>query len=432
MHPSPAARRAALFTIPTGVLAATVAFSGTASAATISDPGAAAGRFLSTQLAADGDRFQTSYGGESYTDYGLTLDAILGLAASGSSGAQAARSTTYIADHVTEYIGAGTELYSGATAKTLLTAAVEKRNVTSFGGVNLVTSMKSLEQASGRFSDKSAYGDYSNAIGQSLAILGLKRAGSAPSVNSVAYLAKQQCADGGIRLTLDDKTCTSDPDVTAFAVQAFVAGGGQSAALSKAVAYLKGKQGADGGVGGSGPTAGENSNSTGLAAAAFTAAGATSSAAKAESYLRALQYGCSFPAALRGAIAYNADALAAAKAKGAKAAVADQDRRSTAQAILGVTGTSYATVTSSGSSATPADQCTTSPTTSPTTTPTSGTATSTGGTSSSVTGPPVITDGADTDSSSVVAGFALAIGGGAALGAGGLAVARRRQGRHSR
>lgn len=431
MHPITAARRAAFFTIPAGVLAASVALSGPSSAATLSAPGTAAGRFLATQLAADGDRFQTSYGGESYTDYGLTLDAILGLAASGSSGAQASRATTYIANHVGDYVGTGSEVYSGAAGKALLVAAVEGRNPTSFGGVNLVASVKSLEKPSGRFSDKSQYGDYSNAIGQALVILGLKRAGSAPSANSVAYLAKQQCADGGIRLTLDDTGCTSDPDVTAFAVQAFVAAGGQAGALSKAVSYLKSKQGADGGVGGTGPTAGENANSTGLAAAAFTAAGQAPAANKAKTYLLKLQLGCTYPAALRGAIAYNADSLAALTAAGGKASVSDQERRSTSQAILGITGQSYVTVTASDVSATPADQCeSASPTSSPTSTTPSSSAS--GATSSSVTGPPVITDGPDDGGSSVAAGFVVAIAGGAALGAGGVAVARRARGRHTR
>lgn len=427
MHPTTAARRAALFTIPAGVLAATVALTGPASAATASGPGAGAGRFLATQLAGDGGLFLTTFDGQSYPDYGLTLDAILGLAASGTSGAQANRSTTSIADHIKDYTTYEKDLYSGPTAKALLVAVVENRDPRSFGGVNLITQLQGLQEASGRFGDKSQY-DSSNMIGQSLAIIGLKRAGVGADAKAVSYLEQQQCTDGGFTMgSPGEKGCSSDPDVTAFAVQALVAGGGKTAVLSKAVSYLKAKQGTDGGVGGAGPTAAENANSTGLAAAAFVAAGDTSAASKAKSYLLKLQLGCTYPAALRGAIAYNPDALAALKAKGAGAKVSDQERRSTTQATLGITGQSYLSVTASGVSATPADQCTTPP---PTSTQPSGSAT--GSATNSVTGPPVITDGPDSGSSSVAGGFAIAVVGGAALGAGGVAVSRRARGRHTR
>ena len=429
MHPTTliAVRRAAYFTLPAGVLATGLAFSSPASAAYLGDPGAQAGTFLATQLSSSGDRFVSS----GYDDYGLTIDAVLGLGASGVGSDQANRSTTFIAGHVGDYVGSGGEIYSGATAKALLLATVEGRNPRAFGGLNLVSNLESLETTSGRFSDKSQYGDYSNLIGQSLAIIGLKRAGATVPVNSVSYLIKQQCADGGFRLTLDDKTCSSDPDATGFAAQALVAAGGQSGALAKAIGYLKGKQDSAGGVGGAGPTSAVNANSTGLAAAAFTAAGDTAAASKARAYLVKLQYPCSVPTALRGGIAYNAATLAAAKAAGSKATVSDQDRRTTAQAILGVTGTSYVSVKAPTTGGTPVDECdrVTPPPTSSTTSPSS---TASSSSSSDVTGPPVITDGGDDGGSAVAGGFAVALAGGAALGAGAVAVSRRTRGRHTR
>lgn len=433
MHPTiTTARRAAYLSVPAGILAAGLALSAPASAATITQPGAAAGRFLATQLAASGDRFQTSVDGQSYDDLGLTIDGILGLSASGVGGTQAARSTSYLANHVGEYIGTGAESYSGATAKALLLAAAEGRNPRSFGGVDLVTTLEDRQTASGRFVDKSQYGDFSNVIGQSLAIIALKRARATVPANTVSYLVKQQCADGGFRLALDDKTCSSDPDITAFAAQALVAGGGQSAALTKAISYLKSKQNSAGGVGGAGPTAAANANSTGLAAAAFTAAGDSTAAGKARSFLLKLQYPCSTSAALRGGIAYNSDALAAGKTAGSKAKVADQDRRSTAQAILGVTGSSYLEVKAPTSNATPADQCiAVSPPPTSSTSPTSTSTSSASSATSTVTGPPVITDG-PTDSGlglpALVGAAALA---GAGIGVGGVAASRRgRTGRH--
>lgn len=426
-----AVRRAAYLSLPAGALATGLAFSSPASAAYLGDPGAQAGTFLATQLASSGDRFVSS----GYDDYGLTIDAVLGLGSSGFGADQAGRSTTFIAGHVGDYVGSGGEIYSGATAKALLLAAVEGRNPRAFGGLNLVANLESLETTSGRFSDKSQYGDYSNLIGQSLAIIGLERAGAAVPAKSVSYLVKQQCADGGFRLTLDDKTCSSDPDATGFAAQALVAAGGQSGALTKAISYLKGKQDSAGGVGGAGPTAAVNANSTGLAAAAFTAAGDTAAAAKARSYLVKLQYPCSVPTALRGGIAYNADALAAAKAAGPKAKVSDQDRRTTAQAILGVTGSSYLSVKAPTTGGTPVDECdrVTPPPTSSTTSSSSTSSSSTASSSSSdVTGPPVITDGPQAGGLGLPALVGVAAAGGAGIAAGGVAAARRTRGRHTR
>ncbi len=170
----------------------------------------------------------------------------------------------------------------------------------------------------------------------------------------------------------------ADPDATAMAVQALLAVGGAATQAGAGLDYLAALQNGDGAIGGAGPTASPNANSTGLAGQAFLAGGRTAQARATQQYLGSLQYGCDLPAALRGGIAYDEAAYDAQVAAGDAAAPSDQDRRSTSQALLALAGVPLGAVTAAGSAAeAPALACATS---TPTSTPTStGTATNTGG-----------------------------------------------------
>jgi hypothetical protein len=324
---------------------------------TSTDPTLVAAGFLQRELAAGGHHLSQSFGGTDYPDYGLTLDAILALDAAGAGQTEAAAATQYVADHVTEYIGPAFgpgELYAGATAKSLLAALAQGVDPAAFGGVDLLSSLESLEAGTGRFSDQSAYGDYSNVIGQSLAVLSLHRAAAGPDAAAVTFLRAQQCTDGGFRLALDGEACASDPDATAFAIQALVGVAGSSDAdVQQALDYLASRQQPDGGVGGAGPTAATNANSTGLAGQAFLAGGRSANARAAAGFLTALQYDCAYTATLRGGIAYDGTAFTAQRAAGS--APADQDRRATAQAILALAGTPLTVVTGTGADASAPD-----------------------------------------------------------------------------
>ncbi|HMT50109.1 prenyltransferase/squalene oxidase repeat-containing protein [Dietzia sp. UBA5065] len=304
--------------------------------------------FLSAQLASGGDHFSTTFDGIDYPDHGLSADAVLALNAIGAGRAQADATTAYLQQNVGGYIGAGGETYAGATGKLLVVAASQGVPPTSFGGVDLVARLDSTLTPSGRFSDVSEWGDYSNTLGQSWAIIGLSRVDRGPAASAVDFLRDQQCQDGGFRLDLGGTTpCVSDPDATAMAVQALVAASDRTDPdVAEAVAYLGDRMGADGGVGGAGPTSAPNGNSTGLAAAAFAAAGDTARAGRARSFLGSLFFGCDSPAALRGGIAYDAAALAATESS-------DQVRRTTAQAAVGLSGQSYVTVSAAGNAAAP-------------------------------------------------------------------------------
>ena len=340
-------------------LAATLTLSGPLVAGASADPAPAsstesAAHYLQQELIAGGSHFSVESDWGPYVDYGVTADAVLALASAGTGQAESRKATAFLADKVLTYTGFDdpNEVYAGATAKLLNVAVAQGLDPRDFGGNDLVAMLTALEAESGRFSDQTAYDDYSNVLGQSLALIGLKRAGVNPSTASVEFLAGQQCPGGGFRLSMDASPCTdgatSDPDATAFAVQALIATSGDRESIEGGLDYLAARQGADGGVGGGGPQTAPNANSTGLAGQAFLAGGRSAQATLARQYIADLQYGCQFPEALRGGIAYNAEAFADQLAAGADAVPVDQDRRSTAQAILALAGTPLYAVTATG------------------------------------------------------------------------------------
>lgn len=338
--------------------AATVALAAPSVAATTGTD--ASSSFLASQMASGGHQLSTSYNGQSYPDAGLTADGVLALTSARTSGSEAAAATSTFARGLGSYVGTGGEKYAGPTAKAIIVAAAQGKNPRAFGGFDLVTQLKGLEKTSGRFSDASSYGDYSNALTQSLAIVALTKAGVPVDAKATAYLLSLRCGDGGFRMMDDGKACTSDPDATSIAVQALAAVGGHGSDITKAVGYLAGKQNADGGVSGGTGASSPNSNSTGLAAVAFTLGGQGAHAAKAQSFVASLQYGCAFPAAVRGGIAYDRASYATMKSSGTTAKLAGNETRATAQGIFAFTKQPFVTLTAGGSAAVPTISCATS------------------------------------------------------------------------
>ncbi|WP_353953297.1 hypothetical protein V6K52_07705 [Knoellia sp. S7-12] len=362
-------------------------------AGTASEQAAYAGGFMVRTLAANGDHY--NYPDSTFFDGGNTVDAILGLDGTkvGLSGADDA--FAYVEDNVGGYIGTDFDsLYAGPAGKALLGVVAHGGDVNDFGGVDLVDVLlnDSLGAAEpGRFSDLPATGcgydvcDYSNTIGQSLALIGVGRAtGEVPDV-AMDFLLDQQCADGGFRGDVDATTCVSDLDATAFAAQALVGRyGTEDAATIRTLDFLAGKQSADGGL--LNQDGQSNSNTVGVAAQAFAAGGYAEELAKAQSFLAGLQFDCTAPPALRGGIAFTAaDQVTLLKSPTDQKAY-DQLLRSTPQATLGLAGSSLLDVTAEGAkssapvlacagpsptptvSATPTVTPTVTPTTAPTTT----------------------------------------------------------------
>ncbi|TWP50726.1 terpene cyclase/mutase family protein [Lentzea tibetensis] len=304
----------------------------------------AAAGWLARQLV-DGERFEADFGGEKFPDQGLTIDAIFAFASARVSDANAEKAITWLArpEITTGYVGSGTEAYAGAHAKLMLAALVKHKNPASFGGVDLPAGLRGLLTPSGRFSDRSDFGDFSNAFTQSLALLALDRTQAGAPAPAVTFLAGTQCADGGFPLNFGQATCTSDVDSTAMVVQALFATG-RATDAREGVAWLVTQQQADGGFRAvaNGPT---NANSTGLAAEAL-AKHRPAAAAKGRAFLRSLQVGCTGPAADRGAVAHDASGFNPATAP-----------RATAQAILGLSGVGLADLNGGGRPQAPVLAC---------------------------------------------------------------------------
>ena len=279
------------------VAAASAARLADAAAAAVPQAAYAAG-FVARTLAAGDDHYV--YPGTTFFDGGNTIDAILALDGAGAGSAQADASFAYLEDNVGGYIGTDfASTYAGPTAKALLAVVAHGGDPTAFGGLDLVDELRATEGAvqPGRFSDLPVdcgfpTCDFSNTIGQSLAILALVRAGESVSTASVDVLLAQQCADGGFRGSIEDATCSSDPDATAFAAQALIAAGSDDAA-AESLDALAADQGSDGGFDSADGIA--NANTTGVAAQAFAAGGRAAELAGAQAFLVSLQYGCTSP-----------------------------------------------------------------------------------------------------------------------------------------
>jgi LPXTG-motif cell wall-anchored protein len=305
---------------------------------TTDDPAAAAAGWLATQLS-DGERIvNTDFG---FDDAGLTADVVFALASAGVASGSIGSATDWLATQVGGYTGTEsaedgfTGVYAGATAKLILVANTTGRDPRAFGGTDLVAQLEAREQADGRFTDDSSFGDFSNVITQSLAILALERtSGTDASDVAVALLAAQACDDGGFPQDLQPATCTASIDATGFAIQALAAAG-ETAAVDAAAAWLVSVQAGDGGFG--------NANSTGLAAVALALGGQDAAVEAARANLIGLQADCTDERA--GAILFDASD-------------GGDPVRASAQAVPGITGISLATVSAAGASAdVPAFDC---------------------------------------------------------------------------
>jgi len=342
--------------LPLGALGtfATASAASAAAAAAPTTPGpavTAAATWLTQQLAEGQGLMPGLTAG--VPDVGLTSDTLLSLVAAGQRDEPGfATSLAAVAGHLSGYAsfptGNTTALLAGPLAKTLFLAQVSGADPTSFGGVDLPATVRSLLTPSGanagRFSDRGTGSDTSNGFSQSFAILGLNRQPGGVPDSAVSFLLAQQCPSGAFRLFYDTPggcrdNSQADPDATSATIQALTAlmttNPGVSAittARTSAAQWLAGRQQSDGGLGGAGPTAGENANTTALAAIAYRETGLTSAAGAAQRYVAALQLTGGTDA---GAVAYNPAALSPIGRIGSIPSTdEDQWRRSTSQAIL--------------------------------------------------------------------------------------------------
>jgi hypothetical protein len=291
-----------------------VATPGVADAATTRNRADAGAGWLGRQL--EDNAVTTQFG----PSYGATADVVLALSAAGVGRGTARGATRFLKAHVLDYTGGGdpAEFYAGSFAKLLVVAAARRTNPRSFGSsdrANLIAQLKALECGGkrrtcdpadrGRFSDISQFGDFSNTITQSLALIALERTTATnPSPAAVRFLIDQQCDNGAFPEVFGADTCAGSVDGTGFAVQALTTVGSPAAAEAAADAgtWLAKKQHANGSFTGN---AVRNTNSTALAAQAFEALGRDTKATKARQFIRGLQATCGAPKALRGSVRYS-------------------------------------------------------------------------------------------------------------------------------
>src|SRR5690625_2459795 len=346
------------------LIAAAVALTGTAltPAASARDapwPARSAARWQAGELT-DGLIHNDQY---DFDDHGLSIDTLFALDTAGVAPKRQRRIIRALRSDVESYIGDGSGgTFSGAVAKTLVAATTANVAPRHFGGVNLVRRLRHLIDRSGpdsgRVKDDASSPDYSNLIGQAYALQGLAAAGvNEPSVKN--FLLKQQCNAGYFRISYDDVSSNptlrcndaapadrrADLDATTIALQSMVAAraagvGGLGKSINRAASWLKAKQLPNGGFR-SGTPAVVNANSTGLAGAALAATGRTGAARRAAVWIASRQAIARRAVATKlrndvGAIGFNEAALQQGRKQGITKVTADQWRRSTAQAVLGL------------------------------------------------------------------------------------------------
>ncbi|QNN52044.1 hypothetical protein [Nocardioides mesophilus] len=327
--------------------------------------------WLTGQLDASGLLHNDQY---DFADYGLTADAGFALDAAGGHQGAVTAITDALAAHVDSYttgvdFDAPDDVYAGAVAKVLSLATSQDRDPRTFGGEDLVSRMESVVltggRLNGRIKDVSAYGDYSNTIGQAFAARGLTAAGSPLADDATGFLLQQQCLAGYFRLTFaaetaaeqscnagvraDDPAGQADPDATSLATLQLIriaALPGLDPALATrvddaigaATTWLRSRQQRNGALGGGTATEAANTNSTGLAGWVFGEAGETSAARRAAAWVRARQADeprrCpSGLTAETGAIGYDDASVAAGRTGAIPVESRDQWRRASTQAL---------------------------------------------------------------------------------------------------
>ncbi|MDP1793074.1 MAG: terpene cyclase/mutase family protein [Acidimicrobiales bacterium] len=275
MHTKTSLRRLAAYgagiaLIGSGIALAAPSQAAVAPSANLADSARIGVNWLLGELGANEDRFQQSFDGQKFDDIGLTIDALLAVAsAGGNNDAQATESANYVVSKAASYVSFDSDRYAGPLGKLMVFAQARGISTTNLGGFNLENEIRDRLQPSGRFSDKSEFGDFSNGVGQAFDMMALAKTTAKVPANAVTWLLAQQCPDGGFRTDYSEGVaCTSnddsDLDGTSFALLALsvsTLSEAQEAKVDDAIDYLFDNQESNGLIG--------NANSSGLAASAL-------------------------------------------------------------------------------------------------------------------------------------------------------------------
>jgi hypothetical protein len=298
--------------------------------------------------------------GSSGTDWGLTIDAMAALAATGVGKDQFEAAAEALYQSGDAYVGARSAAASSwpTIAKTVWALGIAGLDPTRFpvaGAAprDLVADLRSTIAETGEFATSGFPFTWS------LGILALAGTGDGAPVRAVTWLESWQCRDAthtdAGSYGWSDDCSAADPDTTALVIQALAAAGvaHTDPAIADAARWLVTKQDAAGGFASS--FGGPNANTTGLASGALHILAnddgespAAAAVALAATYVAALQVTsatvAAHPSTLRtgdtGAIAVDADGLADAVDVSIDAVNVDQFRRATAQAVFALSSPS--------------------------------------------------------------------------------------------
>ncbi|HSC04697.1 MAG TPA: prenyltransferase/squalene oxidase repeat-containing protein [Solirubrobacteraceae bacterium] len=188
--------------------------------------------------------------------------AALGLAAAGNNPQDVAHGGHTLIDYIGGGLGSATD--PGSVERTILVLHAAGISAYSFGGQNLVSALERHIRQNGSVANQVNW--------TAFAVLALRAAGTNPPAATIAWLIRQQDADGGFNFAA--RGGQSDPDDTGAALEALAGTAGSAAAhaRSRAVRFLRGQQDGDGGFA-SLPGAGSNAQSTAFAVQGLLAAG---------------------------------------------------------------------------------------------------------------------------------------------------------------
>jgi hypothetical protein len=295
-----------------------------AAAGPTTDPNTAAGYgggYLARQINSSG--FIPKSATDPAANIAGTVDAALALAAANVGGGAFTRALNYLHGQIDAYVkDSGGVDQPGSLAKLIMLAVVAGEDPANFGGTAPANNLRARLNATKRTSgtDAGLFGaqspTYDGAFRQSLSIVALRASGSPPA-DAVAWLSNQQCPDKGWQAYRADITtpCDAtdpatfageDTNSTAIAAQAFSA---LSVAPSKGnpLDFLNDAQNSDGGLGYLKGTV-TDANSTGLTIQAIVAGAEDPTAGRWAiaggtplTALLALQLGCDAATADRGA-----------------------------------------------------------------------------------------------------------------------------------
>jgi hypothetical protein len=293
-----------------------------------------------------------------FDDIGLTLDFFLALHDLSAKPGVRNQILDAVESHRGAYVGTGSEAYAAQHGKLLTAVQLGDRGPGRYAGGGLFATLRSLVQKdgkrAGRASDRSEFGNYTETIGQSYVVEAFALAGRKPLASSTTgYLLRQQCKKGYFRESMKGSlnceggrskgVSAASVDVTAIAVEALRTARragvkGLNDDIRDAHRWLRNAQNRNGSFTGNDV---QNTNSTGLAAAALAHSPYPAAARKAANWLTRFQVSASNSAGTPladevGALAYDRAAYVTGTAEGITVTTRDQWRRATAQAAVGL------------------------------------------------------------------------------------------------